>query len=495
MRKFGECVPNFSEGRDEAKIKQIVDAARKVPGVIILDIEKDSDHHRTVLSFIAPVDTAVEAMFKSIEKAVELIDLNNHKGEHPRMGAMDVAPFIPIMGSTIEECIELAKQLAKRVGEELNVPAYLYDCAAQVPQRKNLAKVRKGQFEGMKEVIGTDPERVPDFGPNKMHPTAGALGVGARQQIINFNVNLNTTDMVFSKALAKKIRTSGGGLPALRGAAIELESKNQVQISTVLTDYNTTSIKTVVDEIAKEIKSENIEITDTELIGLSSQDAITKYAMESLKIDSFDPEAQILENRLLSLMSSWQVGANIAIDAFANTNPTPGGGSAAAISGAMGCALGQMAIGVSLMSKKLDESKKPGLLEAKEKLGSLRSELQNCISEDSAAFDSFMAARKLPKDSEERKTEMQKAIKYAADVPLKTAKYAVEALRLLRATDSISPSVGSDKKSAQYLLDAGVKCAAENVIINISSIKDEEYGNNLKKEIEDCLAALQTEKV
>ncbi|MCG2725535.1 MAG: glutamate formimidoyltransferase [Elusimicrobia bacterium] len=495
MLKFVECVPNFSEGRDEVKIKQIVDAARKVPGVIILDIEKDSDHHRTVLSFIAPVETAVEAMFKATEKAVELIDLNSHKGEHPRMGAMDVAPFIPIMGSTIEECVELAKKLAKRIGEELNVPAYLYDCAAQNPLRKNLAKVRKGQFEGMKEDIGKNPERVPDFGPNKMHPTAGATAVGARQQIINFNVNLNTADIEFGKALAKKIRTSGGGLPSLRGAAIFLESKNQVQISTVLTDYNTTSIKKVVDEIAKEIKPENIEITDTELIGLSSQDAITKYAIESLKIDSFDAETQVLENRLLNLMGSWQVGANIAIDAFANTEPTPGGGSAAAISGAMGCALGQMAIGITLMSKKLDESKKPALLEAKSKLGFFRSELQNCVTEDSAAFDKFMAARKLPKESAERKTEMQKAIKYAADVPLKTAKLSVEALRLLRGLDSISSSVASDRKSAQYLLDAAVKCAAENVLINISSIKDEEYGDDLKKEIEDCLAAIQAEKV
>jgi len=486
MLNFIECVPNFSEGKDEAKINAIVDAARSVSGVIILDVEKDPDHNRTVLSFISPPESAVEAMFRVARKSAELIDLNHHKGEHPRMGALDVAPFIPVMGSSLETCIKLAEKLGKKIGDELNIPVYLYDRAARIPERKNLAKIRKGQFEGLKDLIGKDSSRNPDFGPNKIHPTAGAVAVGARQQIINFNVNLDTDDMEFGKYLAKKIRTSGGGLPALRGAAIFLETKNQVQISTVLTDYSLTSIKKVIDEIKKETGPKNVKITGTELIGLTTQEAITDYAVESLNVENFDPKAQILENRFLSLLGSWQVAASIMADALASDAPTPGGGSAAAIAGAMGCALGQMAAGVSLMSKKTPEDRKGLLADLKQELGEMRAELQNCAAQDSNAFNKFMAARKLPKDSPERKEKMQEALKYAAEVPLKTAKLSFTALKKLRSSSSlISPAVSSDYKSAGYFLEVAVKCAAENVFINIESIKDDSVKAKLEKEINE----------
>jgi len=300
MGKFVECVPNFSEGRDLDKINAIVDAARAVPGVLILDVEKDADHNRTVLTFMAPVETAADAMFAVTKKAAQLIDLNVHKGEHPRMGATDVAPFIPIMDSTIEDCIKLAETAGERIGRELQIPVYLYDRAAKFDHRKDLAKVRKGQFEGLREVIGKDPERVPDFGPNHIHPTAGAMAVGARNQIVNFNVNLNTTDMEFAKGLAKKIRTTGGGLPALRAKEIFLESKGQVQMSTVLTDYKTTSIKRVLDEMQKDLGPKGIEITGTELIGLTTQEALTDYAVENLKVQGFNKADQVLETKQYS---------------------------------------------------------------------------------------------------------------------------------------------------------------------------------------------------
>lgn len=496
MSNFVECVPNFSEGRDESKINRIVEAAKAVSGVIILDVEKDPDHNRTVLTFVSPPETAVEAMFRVAQKSAELIDLNRHKGEHPRMGALDVAPFIPVMGVSLEVCVDLAVQLARRIGEELNIPAYLYDRAARVPERANLAKVRKGQFEGLKELIGKDPSRKPDFGPEKIHPTAGAVAVGARQQIINFNVNLDTADMDFGKALAKKIRTSGGGLPALRGAAIFLESKNQVQISTVLTDYKTTSIKRVMNEIEREIKPKNIKITGTELIGMTTQDAITDYAVETLGIENFSAGAQLLENRFLSLLGTWQVGANILSDALASDDPTPGGGSAAAVAGAMGCALGGMAAGVTLMSKKTPEENKPKLSGLKDRLTGWKGELQNCAAEDSRAFNKFMEARKLPKDSPERKGRMQEALKYAAEVPLKTVKISSDALKELgSAWDIISKSVLSDYKSARYLLETALRCAAENVYINADSISDLNYAQKIKQETKERLALLETQKV
>ncbi|HNW45531.1 MAG TPA: glutamate formimidoyltransferase, partial [Elusimicrobiales bacterium] len=397
MGKFVECVPNFSEGRDIGKINAIVDAARSVPGVLVLDVEKDADHNRTVLTFIAPVETAADAMFAVTKKAMSLIDLTLHKGEHPRMGATDVAPFIPIMDTTIEDCIKLAGVAGERIGRELGIPVYLYDRAARNENRRDLAKVRKGQFEGLREEIGKNPDRVPDFGPNRIHPTAGAMAVGARNQIVNFNVNLDTKDMDFAKILAKKIRTSGGGLPALRAKEIFLESKGQVQMSTVLTDYRTTSIKRVMDELAKELAPKNIAVTGTELIGLTSQEALTDYAVEALNVKDFKKDEQVLETKLLKLLGTWQAGAGLFVDALANTDPTPGGGSAGAVSGAMGCALGQMALGITLRGKKLDEAKRPALTELCARLGEHKAALQNCVSEDSASFDVFFAAMKLPK--------------------------------------------------------------------------------------------------
>jgi glutamate formiminotransferase len=491
MGKFVECVPNFSEGRDASKIDAIVKAAASVPGVLVLDVEKDADHNRTVLTFIAPLETAAEGMFQAAKKAAELIDLNHHKGEHPRMGALDVAPFIPIMDTPVEECVKLAGVLGERIGRELNIPVYLYDLAARRDDRRDLAKVRKGQFEGLREDIGKNPDRIPDFGPNKIHPTAGAMAVGARRQIVNFNVNLGTTDMEFAKILAKKIRASGGGLPNLRAKEIFLESKNQVQISTVLTDYHTTSIKRALDEIEKEITARNIPITGTELIGLTTQEALTNYAIEALKVGDFNPEVQVLETKLLKLLGQWQTGANLLIDALANTDPTPGGGSAAAVSGAMGCALGQMAAGISLRSKKLEEAKKPQLAALNSGLAAFRSELQNCAAEDSRAFEGYMRALKIPKEDPARKAEMQKAILRGMEVPLKTAKTSIEALKALKMCEVVMPHVMSDYNSAKHLLEAAVKCAAENVLINAGSMEDKAASGKMVDEVKKCLAGLE----
>ncbi|MEW6011851.1 MAG: glutamate formimidoyltransferase [Elusimicrobiota bacterium] len=490
--KFVECVPNFSEGKDKNKINDIVNAAKSVSGVSILDVESDSDHNRTVLTFIVPLDKAVEAMFRVAKRSAELIDLNYHKGEHPRMGALDVAPFIPIMDTSIDECVALAKELGRRIGEELSIPVYLYDQAAQREDRKDLAKVRKGQFEGLKDEIGKNPDRVPDFGPNKIHPTAGAVAVGARFQIINFNVNLDTTDMDFAKALAKKIRTSGGGLPALRAKEIFLESKNQVQISTVLTNYGVTSIKKVLDEIKKEIEPKGIKITDTELIGLTAQKPLVDYSIENLNVSNFNYENQVLENKIAKLLSGWEMGANFVVDALSNTNPTPGGGSAAAICGSMGAALIEMALGITVKAKKTPEDLKNKLNGYLLKIKNMRSELQSQMSEDAASFDTVMAAFKLPKEDPNRKSEIQKALVYAANIPLKTAKICAEISSVAREVleVEVKQDVISDYRSGLYMLECGVKCALENVYINAKSIEDETVKKNLLSEAENLVKAV-----
>src|SRR6185312_6459623 len=445
--KLVECVPNFSEGRDKAKVQTIVEAAKSA-GVTILDVETDADHHRCVLSFVGAPDACVEACFRVAKKSAELIDLNVHKGEHPRMGAVDVIPFIPVAGVTIADCVKLAEKCGERIGRELQIPVYLYDHAAKVPERKDLANVRKGQFEGLKELIGKDESRRPDFGPNRIHPTAGAIACGARQQIVNFNLNLDTADMVAGKDIAKRVRASGGGLPAVRGKEIELAARKQVQISTVLTDYKKSSMKRVIDETAKLAGEHKAKIVTTEIVGLLPRQALVDFALESLNLENFNADVQILENRLEAVGAlvgdvDWKKAGSLVAEAMSNTDATPGGGSAAAISAAMGCGLGQMAIGITLKSKKLEESKRPVLNKS-----------------------------------------------HAAEVPLRTAQLAAGALSVARETAPLAgAAVASDINCAMHLLKAAALCAAENVRINLGGIKDAEASKDLQGRLDKTLAA------
>ena len=493
MSALVECVPNFSEGRDKAKVEAIVAAARAVPGVSILDVETDADHNRCVLSFVAPAQAAVEACFGVAKKSLELIDLTVHKGAHPRMGAVDVIPFIPVQGIDIKGCAALAVQLGERIGRELGIPAYLYDRAARLPERRDLAAVRKGQFEGLRELIGKDPARVPDFGPNRIHPTAGAVAVGAREQIVNFNLNLDISDMAAGKDIAKRLRASGGGLPCVRGKEIELAARKQVQISTVLVDYKTTSMARTLAEARRLAAEHGAKVVTAEIVGLLPRQALVDFATETLNLENFDPEVQILENRLeavgaLKQASSWQEAARVVSDALSNTEPTPGGGSAAAISGAMGCGLGIMACGLSLKSKKIEESSKPGLEKARDAFAGLKTEFEKLTAEDSAAFDLFMAALALPKDDPARAGQMQEALIHAAQVPLRTAGAAGEAFQVVRRImPSLLASVLSDMHSAGHLLKAAALCAAENVRINLGGIKSQAAAEDLAKRLDAAL--------
>ena len=496
MSVLVECVPNFSEGRDKAKVEAIVAAAKAVFGVTILDVETDADHNRCVLSFVAPPEAAVEACFEVARKSRELIDLNHHKGEHPRMGAVDVIPFIPVSGITIEECAKLAEKLGQRIGQELEIPTYLYDHAARVPERKDLANVRKGQFEGLKELIGKDASKTPDFGPNRIHPTAGAVAVGARNQIINFNLNLSIHDMAAGKDIAKRVRASGGGLPCVRAKEIDLAARKQVQISTVLTDYQKTSMKTVLAEVMRLADGHGARVVSTEIVGLLPRQALVDFAIDTLTLESFHPEVQVLERRLeavgaLGSGGDWREAAETIAQALSTTDATPGGGSAAGISGAMGCALGEMAVGITLKSKKLDPAKRPDLEQSRAAFALWRLEFRRLTDADAAAFDAFMSAMGLPKEDSSRAGRMQEALAHAAEVPLQTASTAARAFEeAARVAPLAGSAVVSDINCASHLLKAAALCAAENVRINIGGLKDKDAAADLERRLAAALAAL-----
>ena len=294
--KLVECIPNFSEGKNKKIIDAIVNEIKKVKNVSLLDVESDPDHNRSVVSFIGEPDAVKKAAFLACAKAAKLIDMNKHKGEHPRMGATDVIPFVPISDVTMEECVELSKQLGKEIGEKLKIPVYLYAEAATRPERVRLPDVRRGQYEGLKEEIKTNPDKKPDFGPNELG-SAGATAVGARPPLIAFNVNLNTTDLEIAKDIAKLVRESSGGFKAVQAKGFDIKERNLVQVSMNLLDYNVTSIFKVFDKIKEEAKKRGVEVVGSEVIGLVPMNALIDVAEDYLKIENFKKD-QILEKRL-----------------------------------------------------------------------------------------------------------------------------------------------------------------------------------------------------
>ncbi len=292
-----ECVPNFSEGRDKKVIDKIAYSISSVPGIKILDVEMDPDHNRSVVTFVGNKDSIQEGAFRGARAAAELIDLTKHKGEHPRMGALDVLPFIPIQGASMQDCVEIANRVGERIAKRLKIPVYLYESAARRPERRQLEKVRKGQFEGLREAITKDDTRYPDFGPRAVHPTAGAVAVGARMPLIAFNVNLRSSDLEAAKAIAKKIRASNGGMPHLKALGFNLKDKGMVQVSMNLTDYTVTPISKVFDEVRKEAEARGIDVAGGEIIGLIPLDAVCDITARFLMLEQFS-STQILERRI-----------------------------------------------------------------------------------------------------------------------------------------------------------------------------------------------------
>lgn len=295
--KIVQCVPNFSEGRRKDVVEAIANEARKIEGVRLLDVEMDASHNRAVITFIGGPDQVRRSAFACASKAVELIDMERHKGEHPRIGAVDVIPFVPISNVTMEECVDLARSLGKEIAEKLGIPVYLYEEAATRPERRNLADLRKGEYEGLKKEIETNPERKPDFGLAKTHPTAGATVVGARYPLIAYNINLGTRDINIAKKIAKAVRHSDGGLRYVKALGFEIEDKNIVQVSMNLVNYQQTPVFRAFEMVRTEAERYGVPIIGSEIVGLVPMDALLDCAEFYLKLENFKRE-QVLEKRL-----------------------------------------------------------------------------------------------------------------------------------------------------------------------------------------------------
>ncbi len=301
LTKIVECVPNFSEGRRKDVIEKIIEPFKKAEGVYLLDYESDPNHNRLVVTVIGIPEKVKDAVFEATKIATELIDMEKHKGEHPRIGATDVIPFVPVRGITMEEAVNLAHELGKKIAEELNIPVYFYEEAALRPERKNLETIRKGQYEGLKEEI-SKPERAPDLGPQKMHPTAGATVVGARGPLIAFNVNLNTSDVEIAKKIARFVRHSSGGLRYVKAIGVDLSDRGMAQVSMNLTNYEKTAIYRVFELIKIEAERWGVGISESEIVGLVPAGALFDSLSYYLKLKGFEPEKQVMEMRLLEKM-------------------------------------------------------------------------------------------------------------------------------------------------------------------------------------------------
>jgi glutamate formiminotransferase/formiminotetrahydrofolate cyclodeaminase len=476
-----ECIPNFSEARRPEVVEAIVSAITSA-GVTVLDRHSDRDHNRTVITYVGNPEATEEAAFRGIRKAAELIDLELHTGTHPRIGATDVVPFVPISGVSMEECVAIARRLGERVGRELNIPVYFYEEAATQPDRVNLENIRRGQFEGLKAEIETHPERKPDSGPSHLGP-AGATVIGARHPLIAYNVYLETDDVSIAKAVAKVVRQSSGGLPSVKALGMLVEGRAQVSMN--LTNFRQTSIQTAVEAVRREAARHGISIHHSELVGLVPQEALTETAARYLQLDGFKSE-QILENRLFFRPRNDSKSSNF-LDELAAATPTPGGGSAAAHAGAMGAALVAMVARLTIGKKKYlaVEAQMNEILNQAERL---RTELTAAVDEDSAAFEGVMAAFRLPKDTPEQEKNRAEAIEnatlIATQVPLKVAHKSVNVMALAERVVALGNlNAISDGASAAAMARAALTSAGYNVRINLSGLAEKSSGDSLLSQL------------
>jgi glutamate formiminotransferase / formiminotetrahydrofolate cyclodeaminase len=485
-----ECVANFSEARRPEVVKEISQAIGSVESVVLLDQHSDLDHNRTVLTFVGLPAQVEEAAFRAIAKAAELIDLDQHTGEHPRIGATDVVPFVPISGISMAECVEIARRLGQRVGDQLGIPIYLYEEAATRPERQNLENIRRGQYEGLKEEIAIKPERQPDFGPARLGK-AGATVIGARHPLIAYNVYLSTNDVSIAKKIAKTVRYSSGGFRYVKGLGLLVEGRAQVSMN--LTNFHNTPLAQVVEQIRREAARYGTTIHHSELVGLIPQDALVDAAQWYLQLDQFEAE-QILERRLAEAATTAEAGREPAVqpsasflDELAAGTPAPGGGSASAYSGAAGAALVAMVARLTIGKKKyatVEAEMQTILAHAEE----LRVELTAAIARDAAAFEAVMAAFKLPKETVEQQAARTQAIEAAtleaARVPLEVAQKAVVVLDLAaQVIASGNLNAISDGASGAALARAALTGAGYNVRINVASLQDAAAGQALLTEL------------
>ena len=487
-QRIVECVPNFSEGRREDVIIAIRSSVESVRGVYVLDLHSDDDHNRTVITFAGEPEAVSEAAFQAIKKAAELIDLDEHSGEHPRIGATDVVPFIPISGVTMDECVQIANTLGKRVADELEIPVYLYEKAATRPERVNLANIRTGEYEGLKEAIENDPQRKPDFGSSKLGK-AGATVIGARLPLIAFNVYLTTDDDEIATKIGRAIRHSSGGLRHVKALGMLVDGRAQVSMN--LTNYERTPIARVVESIRREAKRYGVGIHHSELVGLIPQAALVDAAQWYMQLDQFVPD-QILETRLYAAMQAQEQQIDPFLSELSAGTATPGGGSAAAYAAAMGAALVAMVARLTVGKQKYAsvENEMETILEG---ALALQKRLYEAVAQDAQAFNAVMDAYRLPKETDEQNAERKKAIdlamQKAAEVPLEVCRDAVHVIAFAAdVAENGNSNAVSDAGSAGTMANAAFKAAQYNVRINARSISEDKMAEQWLDEVDKLQA-------
>ncbi len=589
MNQLVECVPNFSEGRDSKKIKEITDAIESVSGTKILDVDMGADTNRTVVTFVGSPEIVSEAAFQGIKKASEIIDMRKHKGAHPRMGATDVCPFIPVSNISMDECVAIAKKTGEKVGKELNISIYLYENAASNEERKNLSTVRSGEYEGLMKKLKEEIWK-PDYGPTKFNEKSGATAIGAREFLIAYNINLNTNDRTYANEIAYELRERGrwkrkgniepfyykgdvvyfeektypdgnsdfvassfeeladyyykkygknlreryegigldpddlvgkpvykdGKFTNVKGLGWVIPEYNRAQISMNLTNYKIAPIHDIFDAACEEAEKRGIKVTGSEIVGLIPYDAMKSAAEHYLSkmhkspglpvpdlmnvaaqslglsdVGDFNPEDKVLGMPKTNGELANRITFDF-VDEVSRDSPAPGGGSVAALSGALGAALGTMVANLST-SKAGFEDKKEKLAEISKKGQITKDKLIKAIDEDTTAFDKVIKAMRMPKDTEKEKEirgkEMQKGYQSATLVPLKTVEDCRNALQIcLDISEIMDEGMASDVGSGALMANAGAISAAYNVRINIKSITDNQFSNNTEKKLAELLS-------
>ena len=479
------CVPNFSEGRNQETLDALRAALTSVPDVKLLDVQADASHHRSVFTFVAPPEAALEAGFRAMRVALERIDLTKHKGEHPRMGATDVVPFVPVRDATLEDCVGLARRLAERAASELQIPIYLYARAAARPERERLPDIRKGEFEGLRERIGRDAAAAPDYGPPRIHPTAGVTAIGARPPLVAYNIYLDTSDVAAAKEIAKRIRTSSGGLPAVQASGFAVNG--QAQVSMNLLDIDTTPPARVFAAVEAAARERGVEILRSEVVGLIPERAIIGAGAAYLKLP--DATDHLLEAKIRAAEGEGAgAGGGPTLDGWledlAGGTPAPGGGSAAALAGALAAALVAMVARLTTGRKAYAgvQGRVAAILAEAE---ALRATLRRLVDEDAEAYARVSAAYRRPREDPGRTRAVDEALVGAAQTPLATARGAVRLIALAREIERLgNKNARSDAKVGEALARAALAGAVENVRVNVQALSEPGLGKSLVEEAE-----------
>ncbi|MBH0195912.1 MAG: glutamate formimidoyltransferase [Nitrospira sp.] len=465
MQPFIECVPNFSEGRDPAVIHALIEAVTAVPGVWLLHHTMDADHHRSVLTFAGLPDAVGEAALRAITVATKLINIDQHDGVHPRIGATDVVPFVPIHDVGMEECIRLARTVGQQVGTGLGIPVFLYEQAASSSARKQLESIRLGGVHGLASRMDCDPAWLPDFGPPHLHKTAGAVVIGARPPLIAFNANLKTADLSIAKTIARSIRQSNGGLPCLKAIGVRLASRGIVQVAMNLTDYRVTSMHTALQAVTSNASEHGVVVAGSELVGLAPQAALDQAAIASLQFERFDP-AQVLETRIAEAMSAKKEqdpSLSDFLNAVATAQPAPAGGSVAALVGALAAALATM--GARLIHH----------ADTERSLVQMTHRLRQLVREDVDAYTRLLNAYRIPKQQPDRPASISTALHQATEVPLEIAELACEVGRSIHSCLALAQSPLRSDLTVGIMMacaaaQAGLHTTRENVKLQYNQL-------------------------